>query len=340
MRMSVPVSGQWTREKADPVIEKERTYMRSNRLMAWRDILAAARTIARGSVALVLASLLSGGRASADPIAIQAGQSPTRSSAFTLDFGAQGGVASARISQTDFALEIDADRGTAQFAQYKQFVDPLVLPGGFNTGAIRVEVVPGSSQGAFNALTGEFNTSELYAVHFDGDLSMFNLTSPVVLPSTSSGTLTLTALTGGDVIMAWTGVSQLLNPFDPSTYIPFSYTCEVTASFAPEPVSLLQLALIPEVINMSLPVGIETSFVTKLQTALDSVNAGRNRNAANALGAFLNKVEAQRGKKVSEADADALVSDAQATIMLLRTGHVAGSQTALDISPGRGGKSR
>jgi len=65
------------------------------------------------------------------------------------------------------------------------------------------------------------------------------------------------------------------------------------------------------------------------------VNAGQNRNAANALSAFVNKVEAQRGKKVSEADADALVSDAQGTIMLLRTGHVAGSQTALDVSPGR-----
>jgi hypothetical protein len=315
--------------------------MRSNRIMVWRETLATARTIARGSVAVVLASLLSGGRASADPIVVQGGQNPAHDSAFSLDFGvAYGGVASAQISQTDFSLELDADLGTAQFARYQQSIHPLILPGGFNTGAIRVEVVPGSSQGAFNALTGEFNTSELYAVHFDGDLSMFNLTSPVVLPSTSSGTLTLTALTGGDVIMAWTGVSQLLNPIDPSTYIPFSYTCEVTASFSPEPVSLLELSLIPQVVNLSLPVGIETSFVTKLQTALDNVNAGQNRNAANALSAFVNKVEAQRGKKVSEADADALVSDAQGTIMLLRTGHTAGSQTALDISPGRSGKSR
>jgi hypothetical protein len=284
--------------------------------------------------------MLSGGRASADPIAIVAGQTPARASSFSLDFGAFGGVSSALISQTDFALEIDADLGTAQFTQYEQAVDPLILPGGFSTGNIRVEVVPGSSRGGFDKLTGEFTTEELYAVYFDGDLSAFHLTSPVVLPSTSSGTITLTAITGGNVIMAWTGVSQLPNPFDPSTYIPFSYTCSVTAAFAPEPVTLLQLAMIPQVVNLGLPVGIENSFLSKLETALDSVNAGQNRNAANSLNAFINKVEAQRGKKMSDADADALVSDAEAAAMMLRTGVIASSQQVLHISPGKGGNSR
>ncbi|MEK7994435.1 MAG: PA14 domain-containing protein, partial [Planctomycetota bacterium] len=182
-------------------------------------------------------------------------QAPTPASSFSLsfDFGAFVETSSARISQTDFALEIDADLGTAQFTTYQQSVDPLILPGGFNTGNIRVEVVPGSSRGDFDKLTGEFNTSELYAVHFDGDLSMFHLTSPVVLPSTSAGTVTLTALTGGSVIMAWAGTSQLPNPFDLSTFIPFRYTCAVQAAFAPEPVTLLELALIPNVINLDLP---------------------------------------------------------------------------------------
>ena len=264
-----------------------------------------------------------------------AGQAPTPASSFSLDFGAYGGIASARISQTDFALEIDADLGTAQFTQYQQFVDPLLLFGAFDTGNIRVEVVPGSSAGTLNVLTGEFTTQELYDVYFDGDLSAFNLTSPVRLPSTSAGTVTLTALTGGDVIMAWAGTSQLPNPFDPSTFIPFRYTCSVQAAFAPEPVTLLQLAMIPHVVNLGLPVGIENSFLTKLETALISVNAGQNRNAANSLNAFVNKVEAQRGKKISDVDADGLVSDAEATIVLLRAGVTTGSQQAMDIAPGK-----
>jgi len=312
--------------------------MRSNRSIVCRR--SAVRVVASGCVALVLAAVFSGGRASAAPVALLAGQVQTPASSFSLDFGAYGGVSSALISQTDFALEIDADLGTARFAQYQQSIAPLVLPGGFSTGNIRVEVVAGSSAGTLDVLTGEFTTSEQYAIHFDGDLSAFNLTSPVVLPSTSSGTVTLTALTGGNVIMAWTGSSVLPNPFDLTNYIPFSYTCSVTAAFAPEPVTLLQLAMIPQVVNLGLPAGIESSFLTKLYTALDSVDAGRNRSAASTLNAFVNQIEAQRGRKVSDADADGLVSDAEATIALLRAHVSAGSQQAIEIAPGKVRSSR
>jgi len=303
--------------------------------MAWRKTLVGA--IARGSAALVLAAMLSGGRAAADPVALVATQAPNPASSFTLDFdfGAFVETVSAQITRTDFELEIDADLGTAQFAQYKQYVDPLILPGGFSTGNIRVEVVPGSSSGTLNVLTGEFTTEELYAVYFDGDLSAFQLTSPVVLPSASAGTVKLSALLGGDVLMAWAGTSQLPNPFVPSTFISFKYTCEVTAAFAPEPVTLLQLAMIPHVVNLDLPVGIENSLLSTLDAALISVDAGRNRSAANTLNAFVKQIEAQRGRKVSGGDADGLVSDAKAAIMLLRAGITVGSQQAVDIAPGK-----
>lgn len=291
--------------------------MRSNRPMAWRKTLIGA--FARGSAALVLAAVFSGGGAAADPVALVATQAPTPASSFTLDFdfGVFVETVSAQISRTDFELEIDADLGTAQFAQYKQSIDPLILPGGFSTGNIRVEIVPGTSGGTLNVLTGEFTTEELYAVYFDGDLSAFQLTSPVVLPSASAGTVKLSALSGGDVLMAWAGTSQLPNPFDPTTFIAFKYTCEVTTEFAPEPVTLLQLAMIPQVLNLDLPVGIENNLLTTLDAALISVDAGRNRNAANFLNAFVNKVEAQRGKRIPGVDADALVSDAKGTILLL-----------------------
>ena len=314
--------------------------MRSNRLMAWRESFPVSRLMARGSVAVVLAAIFSGGRATAEPIALEATQAPTPASSFILDFGPYGGVASANISRTDFSLEIDAGLGTAQFAQYQQSVDPLILPGGISTGNIHVEVVPGTSSGTLDVLTGQFNTEELYAVHFDGDLSAYHLTSPVILPSASAGTLTLSALTGGKVSMAWAGTSQLTNPFDPTTFITFNYTCAVQAAFSPEPVSLLQLALIPNVVNLDLPRGLETNLTNKLEQALNYVNAGWDRRAANTLDTFIRKVESQSGKHISDADADALVDDAEGAILLLGTNQTLGTREALAIIPDKHGNSR
>jgi len=284
--------------------------------MVWRKTQVGA--FARGSAALVLAAILSGGPALADPISLVATQSPNPTSSFSLDFGAYGGVASAQITQTDFELEVDADLGTAHFAQYKQFVDPLLLFGVFDTGNIRVEVVPGSSTGTLNVLTGEFTTQELYDVYFDGDLSPFGLTSPVRLPSTSEGTMSLSALSGGEVTMAWTGTYELPNPSAPGTTIPFRYTCSVQAEFAPEPVTLLELALIPNVINFNIPRSLETSLLTNLDKALNFVNTSRELKAATTLVSFISLVESQRGLKISEDDADSLVSDAEAAIVMLR----------------------
>jgi hypothetical protein len=284
--------------------------------MMWRRTLVVA--FARGSAALGLAAVLSGGPALADPIAIVATQTPNPASSFSLDFGAYGGVASAQISQTDFELEIDVDLGTAQFTQYKQFVDPLLLFGAYDTGNIRVEVVPGSSTGTLNVLTGKFTTQELYDVYFDGDLSDFDLTSPVRLPSTSEGTMSLSALSGGEVIMAWTGTYQLPNPSIPGTFVSFRYTCSVQAAFAPEAATMLELALIPNVINLNIPRTLETSLLSLLDKAFNYMNAGRELKAATTLGSFISLVESRRGLSISDADADALVSDAEATIALLR----------------------
>ncbi len=257
-------------------------------------------------------------RLNAAPVAVLGTQSAAHTSSFTLDFGNLGGVSSARIAQTEFVLEVDAALGAARFAEYDQAVEPLTLPGGVSTGNIRVQVVPGSSAGTFDSLRGEFNTEELYAVHFDGDLSLYGLTSPVVLPSTSLGLVNVSARDGGDVVMEWNGTGFLPNPFDPGQFIQFSYTCSIGAAFEPQPITLVELALIPNVVNLSLPDGLENSFLTKLDSAALSLDSGNDRSAANALNAFVNKVEAQRGKKVSDADAESLVSDAEGAIAMLR----------------------
>ncbi len=278
--------------------------MRSNRFLAVTAVLA-------------LAAMLSGGRAAAAPVAVVAQQTPALPSSFSLDFGFFGGVSSAQISQTDFELEIDADLGTAEFRQYDQFVAPLTLPGGISTGNLRVEVVAGSSSGEFDSLTGEFTTEELYAIHFDGDLSAYGLTSPVFLPGESSGVVSLSALAGGDIVMAWDGTSQLPNPFDPLSTIPFSYTCHVRAAFAPEPVALVQLAMLPNVLNLNLPEGLEAMLLSTLDKALSSMVDGQNTKAASTLTRFIQRIQNQGNGIIPAADADSLISDAEGAIDLL-----------------------
>ena len=78
--------------------------------------------------------------------------------------------------------------------------------------------------------------------------------------------------------------------------------------------------LIDKVVVMNLQQGIENSLDSKLDAvskALDDVNENNDIAAINALQAFINALEAQRGNKISEADADALIADAQQIIDLL-----------------------
>ena len=72
--------------------------------------------------------------------------------------------------------------------------------------------------------------------------------------------------------------------------------------------------LVSEVEALDLPHGTENSLVSKLQAAIDSLDRGQENAAANQLSAFINQVEAQRGKKISDAEADALIAAAQAII--------------------------
>jgi len=81
--------------------------------------------------------------------------------------------------------------------------------------------------------------------------------------------------------------------------------------------------LITEVESLNLQQGISNSLDSKLdavEKALDDVNENNDGAAVNALGAFINAVEAQRGKKISEDDADALIEMAQQIIDLLSNG--------------------
>ena len=91
----------------------------------------------------------------------------------------------------------------------------------------------------------------------------------------------------------------------------------------PYPVQLLE-SLAEKVIKLvDLPKGISNSLLAKLDTALralDDLNENNDVVAINALGAFINAVDAQRGKQVTNGQADTLIADAQYIIDLLVAG--------------------
>jgi hypothetical protein len=236
-----------------------------------------------------------------------------------LNFGGFGIVASALIASTDIAMEVDPDAGTARFVQYYQQVGALTLPGGFSTGDLTIEVVEGSSFGTYNELTSEFVTEEFYAIHFTGDLSAFGLESPVYLPSTSRGFVTMNADSGGEINLSWQGEGVLADPADPNGVIEFEYTCDVATSFTAAPVSLVRLALVPDVINLDLRKGVEHNLVAKLMAAVDGLNRNRDFRASNMHNAFNSTVSALSGRQIMAEDADQLIEGSSAIIDLLGT---------------------
>jgi hypothetical protein len=83
------------------------------------------------------------------------------------------------------------------------------------------------------------------------------------------------------------------------------------------PILAHMISLEDLVTSMSLHHGIEKSLLAKLKRAIKYMEKDRTRTAANRLKAFINAVEAQRGKKIADEQADILVADAQAIIDLL-----------------------
>ena len=71
---------------------------------------------------------------------------------------------------------------------------------------------------------------------------------------------------------------------------------------------------------MNLQQGIDNSLDAKLDAALnalDDVNQNNDIAAINSLNALINAVEAQRGNKLTEPQADLLIGDANDIITLL-----------------------
>ena len=64
--------------------------------------------------------------------------------------------------------------------------------------------------------------------------------------------------------------------------------------------------------------GVGTALLNKLQTAQKKLESSQTNTTVNVLQAFMNSVEAQRGKKISAAAADDLMAQAQAIVEQLQ----------------------
>jgi parallel beta-helix repeat protein len=87
----------------------------------------------------------------------------------------------------------------------------------------------------------------------------------------------------------------------------------------PDPVELL-LYLVDQINGLNLQHGIANSLQSKLDTVLRLLEDGSENNdvaSVNILQAFINALEAQRGGKIPQIDADALIAAAQEIIELL-----------------------
>jgi len=72
--------------------------------------------------------------------------------------------------------------------------------------------------------------------------------------------------------------------------------------------------LISDVEDLELPDGLEKSLISKLDGAISALEKGQDNAAINKLNAFINEVDAQRGKKITEEQADDLIAEAQRII--------------------------
>jgi len=101
-----------------------------------------------------------------------------------------------------------------------------------------------------------------------------------------------------------------------------NFTITLTTDSVDPAAAIEDLAL--TVVHMNLQNGIENSLDSKLDAALNALvdaNVNNDGAACNSLAAFISAVQAQRGKKITNAQADELISSAQQIKAMLNCGN-------------------
>jgi hypothetical protein len=129
-------------------------------------------------------------------------------------------------------------------------------------------------------------------------------------------------LYNGSTGISWTTATCPVSPGD-IVYIEFTITDSIDGQMDSvvfldnfrfgEPIATIS-GLAEVITSLELPDGIETELTSVLNAAINQLEKGNDKTALNQLNAFINKVEAQRGKKITDEQADILIGLAQSLI--------------------------
>jgi sugar lactone lactonase YvrE len=126
----------------------------------------------------------------------------------------------------------------------------------------------------------------------------------------SSHTADVLITAQGTTILTYRAVDNSANTEQPAN------TLTIKIAKTPESVINNMIAVVTGLPNVN--DGIKNALTSKLQNALASLARGNGTAAKNQLGAFINQVEAQRGKKLSAEVADCLIEQARIAQSLIK----------------------
>jgi hypothetical protein len=206
---------------------------------------------------------------------------------------------------------------TGVFAAYADVTyDPtkVAVNGDITHGALYPIVVDGdtSTPGLIDDAGGVFNCTS-FPCFGDGDEELL-FSVPFV--ATAAGTLTFDVGPPNDPTPVHDALLFGLNEPVPIQDIDFVDATLVVSQ--PTPADLVR-QLISNVESMPIDHGVRNALEAKLNAALSSFtedNGDSQHHGINTLNAFINSVEAQRGKELSDADADFLIDSATTFINL------------------------
>lgn len=178
------------------------------------------------------------------------------------------------------------------------------------------------SAGTFSFETGTVVLSGAVSITIDSADDSIRIDNVGVLTGTFAAGVRINLLGAGLTSDAFPDPFPIDSDFS-SRQIVINRSSSTTGSvtvFRPATAAELLSSLINTVLTLNVRAGIANSLDAKLQAvmaALDDANGGNSGSAINVLYAFLNAVEAQRGKSLSDAVADDLVLVAEQIIAVL-----------------------
>ena len=170
------------------------------------------------------------------------------------------------------------------------------------TGPWNLSIADPDEDGDLDILNTNCSTSSI-SIFFNDGQGLFPVRQDV---ATGAGPTSITAadLDGdGDLDLATA-----------NNWAPSACVTVLKSGLAPPTAEVLLQNLRQTVVVLNFKAGLSNALDAKLEHARDALlaaNAGNRQDAANALDAFVNSVEAQRGKEISDKDADILITQVE-----------------------------